>query len=252
MTCEGVRVAKIQVLDGERQTLLLDVIMHQFGLIAFDWSRGIVRLGNSRVTISSKATGGSPLQRAKTVRQVLSGDQASNVNKQVMNPRLTPSQMRKLSGLVEVYQCIFDEKSGRTDTCEHVINTGDSLPVKSRPRRLPPRWEEEINEQLSELLQQGLCKPSSSPWASNVVLVTKKDGRQRFAVDYRKLNEVTKKDAYSIPQIQFILDKIHGFRFLRRTLWWNQTPVQVVSPQCCLRQTNRQGASSRLTTFHHL
>ena len=58
-----------------------------------------------------------------------------------------------------------------------------------------------------------MCRPSNSPWASNVVLVSKKDGKQRFAIDYRKLNEVTRKDAYSIPRIQTILDKLHGNRF---------------------------------------
>ena len=60
------------------------------------------------------------------------------------------------------------------------------------------------------MLDQKLCRPSKSPWASNVVLVTKKDGRQRFTIDYRRLNDVIKKDAYSIPNIQSILDKLHG------------------------------------------
>ena len=56
-------------------------------------------------------------------------------------------------------------------------------------------------------------RPLNSPWASNVVLVSKKDGRQRFAIDYRRLNEVSKKDAYSIPKIQSILDKLDGYRY---------------------------------------
>ena len=58
-----------------------------------------------------------------------------------------------------------------------------------------------------------IVRPSNSPWTSNVVLVSKKDGKQRFAIDYRKLSELTRKDAYSIPQIQTILDKLHGDRF---------------------------------------
>ena len=63
------------------------------------------------------------------------------------------------------------------------------------------------------MLEQGLCQASISPWASNVVLVMKKDGRQRFAIDYRRLNSVTKKDAYGTPQIQAILDRLHGFSY---------------------------------------
>ena len=71
---------------------------------------------------------------------------------------------------------------------------------------MPPKWEEVINSQLDELLDQRLCQGESNLlWASNVVLVSKKDGRQGFTIDYRRL-EITKKDAYSIPQTQTILD----------------------------------------------
>ncbi|KAI6650043.1 Transposon Ty3-G Gag-Pol polyprotein [Oopsacas minuta] len=102
---------------------------------------------------------------------------------------------------------------GRTTLCEHVIETKDAAPSRTRCRRLPPQWEDEINAQLEELLSRGLCRPSKSPWASNVVLVTKKDGKKRFAIDYRGLNSATKKDAYGIPQVQAILDRLQGFQY---------------------------------------
>ena len=56
-------------------------------------------------------------------------------------------------------------------------------------------------------------KPSASPWASPIVLVTKKDGSTRFCVDYRKVNQVTRKDAYPLPRVDDTLDTLSGAKW---------------------------------------
>ena len=56
--------------------------------------------------------------------------------------------------------------------------------------------------------QAKVTRPSTSTWASPIVLVTKKDGRACFCVDYRKLNQVAKFDAYHMPRIEELLDTI--------------------------------------------
>ena len=63
------------------------------------------------------------------------------------------------------------------------------------------------------MLQQQVIIPSKSPWASSVVLAPKRDGSYRFCIDYRKLNEVTIRDAYPTPRIDDMLDALQHAQF---------------------------------------
>ncbi len=72
------------------------------------------------------------------------------------------------------------------------------------------RKHEEAEQQINDMLEKDVIQPSSSPWASGIVLVQKKDGTKRFCVDYRRLNDVTIKDAYPIPMIYDSFDQLSG------------------------------------------
>ena len=94
----------------------------------------------------------------------------------------------QVAALLLKYQHVFllsDSDLDKTKLVEHEINTGDALPVRQHPRHTSPWRQTEIKQQLSDLLERGVIEESSSPWASPVVLVTKKDGTKRFCVDYR-------------------------------------------------------------------
>ncbi|GFX43624.1 retrovirus-related Pol polyprotein from transposon 412 [Trichonephila clavipes] len=102
---------------------------------------------------------------------------------------------------------------GHTTVTQHRIDTADHPPIKQHPRRLPFAKQEEVGTLLREMQKNDIIEPSSSPWASPIVLVRKKDGSTRFCVDYRKLNDVTKKDSYPLPRIDDTLDTLSGHKW---------------------------------------
>ena len=114
------------------------------------------------------------------------------------------------------------------------INTGDALPIKQRPRRLPLSKRHLVEEQIKEMEEAGVIRPSSSPWASPIVLVPKKDGTTRFCIDFRAMNSVTITDAYALPSIQEIFDSMDGsviYSTLDLTSGYWQIPMEDSSIQ---------------------
>eukprot|EP00794_Sanderia_malayensis_P010612 gene10612-11737_t len=129
---------------------------------------------------------------------------------------LSTDEQRKVKELMEEYRAIFAVNPKRPEKNKlivHKINTNDALPVYQKTRRIPTAWETEVNNQVSEMLANNIIRPSNSPWNSPIILVKKKDNSMRFVCDFRKLNDVTKKDTYLLPHIKDVPDKMSGSRY---------------------------------------
>lgn len=86
----------------------------------------------------------------------------------------------------------------------------ESQPINLRPYRVPYIQKVEIEKQIKKMLLNGIIQPSSSPYAVPVILVHKKDESWRMCIDYRRLNDLTIKNKYSIPLIDELLDELNG------------------------------------------
>ena len=119
------------------------------------------------------------------------------------------SQVR---GLLEQYRGVFsfNGELGRYKDIPFSIDTGNAAPVRQMPRRIPHHFKAEVDRQIDEMLSKDVIEPSTSAWASPVCLVRKPDGSLRFCVDYRRLNLLTKHDAFPLPNISDCLDSLGG------------------------------------------
>ena len=125
-------------------------------------------------------------------------------------------EKQSLYELLCKYHTTFSKDSadiGHTNLVQHSINTRDAAPIRQPPRRLPLGKREIEEEEISNMLERGIIEPSSSAWASPVVLITKKDGTPRFCIDYRRLNDVTVKDAYPLPRVDDCIDALSGSKY---------------------------------------
>jgi hypothetical protein len=130
-----------------------------------------------------------------------------------IDPSISESVARGLREILIEYRHVFStnpSELGRTDLVVHSIDTGDAPPFRQALRRHPIAYQAAIDEQLKELLDQGVIEPCRSPYASNLVLVRKKDNSIRCCVDYRQLNGQTCRDAYLLPRTDSCLEAMSG------------------------------------------
>ena len=123
---------------------------------------------------------------------------------------------QKLREVVKQYRDVFAlarDPLGTAVGTEHRIETKDAVPIKMAPYRVAPHKLPAIRDEIKEMLEKGVIVPSKSPFSSPIVMVPKKDGTNRMRIDYRKLNEITVKDAYPLPRIGQTIDALQGAGF---------------------------------------
>lgn len=110
------------------------------------------------------------------------------------------------------------DELGCTSAVKHKIVTTETQAVHTRQYRFPPAHKEEINRQVTDLIENKIISPSDSPYSSPLWIVPKKadskgNKRWRMVVDFRALNEKTLGDAYPLPNITDILDQLGSSKY---------------------------------------
>src|SRR3978361_33404 len=127
---------------------------------------------------------------------------------------MTAEEQARLKQFLEEELPLFESVEGTTPLVTHEIRLLDPEPIKQRYRPVNPRIQEIMNDEVDQMLANGVIEPSESPWSSPIVLARKKDGKYRFCIDFQKVNDISRKDAYPLPFINAILDKLRHARYI--------------------------------------
>ncbi len=129
---------------------------------------------------------------------------------------LTDSQRRDIKELISSFHSLFHDVPSCTTILKHDIDIGNAIPVKQHAYRVNALKRAVMKTEVEYLLENGLAKPSCSPWSSPCLLVTKGDGSARFCTDYRKINALTVPDCFPLPRMEDCVDTLGPARFVSK------------------------------------
>ena len=133
-----------------------------------------------------------------------------------INQDLSERQQLEVESLVHKFKDIFTARNSCVTSAigaNHSIDTGEHPPIRQQNYRVSPHIMDKIAERIQELEASTVIQPSQSPWCNPICPVVKTDGSIRLCIDYRKLNEITKKDSYPLPRIDEILESLKDEKF---------------------------------------
>ena len=207
-------IAKCEIQEGVFMAATLTKVVDGYAMTS------VLNLNETETDIPE------PMIRLEEVDLVGESDRIPAVKPQdrerniLMKLRLDHLNSEERKALVETcsdYQDIFylpGDVLSSTGAIKHSIRVEPGTePINTRPYRLPEAQKAEVENQVKELLREGIIEESVSSWNSPIMVIPKKmdaSGKQKFrlVVDYRKLNEKTVGDAYPLPDITEILDQL--------------------------------------------
>ena len=141
---------------------------------------------------------------------------------------LSKTQQKEMMNTLSRHEEVFSDTPGKTNMIKHKIELTENDPFRYRPYSLPYAMRENLKREIDDMLSLGIIRESSSPFASPIVIVKKKDGSDRIQVDYRKLNKLTVADPEPITPAEDLFQRLGKSKYyskidLSKEYW--QIPV---------------------------
>ena len=133
-----------------------------------------------------------------------------------LNSELDKNQMEDLKSILGQFEDVLTDIPGRTLVLEHDVKLVTDIPVKKKAYNLPYALRDKVRKEIQDMIAAGIAEKSSSPYASPIVVVPKRDGSIRLCVDYRQLNQITIFDPQPMPKLDDIINKLVKARFMSK------------------------------------
>ena len=127
-----------------------------------------------------------------------------------INSNYREATTKLLEEYIDIIATSSEELTPSYSSSHKIILKEGVKPIEQKFYRLSKLKTDILKEELTKLIYKRLNEPSCSKWLLPVILVPKKNGKWLLCVDYRKVNEATKKDSYSLPNIEEIFDSLDG------------------------------------------
>uniref|UniRef100_A0A8C5MF74 Gypsy retrotransposon integrase-like protein 1 n=1 Tax=Leptobrachium leishanense TaxID=445787 RepID=A0A8C5MF74_9ANUR len=127
---------------------------------------------------------------------------------------LAPHQKQDVKELVSKNRDVFSPAPGKTHVITHDIVTEPGKKINLKPYRIPEARREAVSAEVKKMLEMGVIEVSQSEWNNPIVLVPKPNGEIRFCNDFCRLNEISKFDAYPMPRVDELIDRLGRARYL--------------------------------------
>ncbi|XP_019157771.1 PREDICTED: uncharacterized protein LOC109154433 [Ipomoea nil] len=219
MDLHVLRIVGLDVVLGVQWLQSLGSVTHDYSKMTMEFQMGSINvklkgdsgLNNQPISfnqLQAMVTNGA-IQTLYEIHHINTTDVAEPTQMQPTPPTL-PEPFRDL--LLE-FSPIFEPPKSLPPhrVFDHNIHLlPNSKPVNVRPYRYPYFQKYEIEKLVREMFEQGIVRPSRSPFSSPILLVQKKDGTYRFCMDYRALNAITVQDKFPIPTADELFDELGG------------------------------------------
>lgn len=164
--------------------------------------------------VSAKLILGMDFWNSFNIQPQIIGSLQSTNNQNPDEHVLNDHQLMELQSILKDFPFSKENEIGCTKLIKHNIDTQEARPIKQKQYVVSPHIQKEVNDEIDRWLKLGIIEPAFGSWSNPIVAVRKPSGKLRLCLDARKLNEITVKEAYPLPQINRILANLGKTRYV--------------------------------------